>query len=57
MYSFFVVVEQLALHCSDLRELDLSGSERIRNRSLDILEEHLGDNEVMMITVGGKVWW
>jgi hypothetical protein len=57
MYSFFVAVEQLALHCSDLRELDLSGSERIRNRSLDILEEHLGDNEVMMITVGGKVWW
>ena len=52
-------MEQLAIHCSDLHELDLSGSERIRNRTLDILEEHFRDNEVMVITVGGKdwMWW
>ena len=47
------MVEQLALHCAQLHELDLSGSERIRNRSLDILEEHLGDSKNMVITVGG----
>ena len=60
----FVVVEQLALHCPHLQELDLSGSECIRNRSLDVLEEHMGDNKVMVITLGGKgrfssqwSWW
>jgi Asp/Glu/hydantoin racemase len=59
IYPSFVAVEQLAIHCSDLHELDLSGSERIRNRTLDILEEHFRDNEVMVITVGGKdwMWW
>lgn len=55
--SFFLAVEQLALNCPDLYELDLSGSDRIRNRSLDILEEYLGDSEVMVITVGGTDLW
>lgn len=49
-----LAIQQLALHCPQLRELDLSGSEGIRNTSLDLLEKYLGDNEEMSLVIGGE---
>ncbi|XP_028400363.1 F-box/LRR-repeat protein 7-like isoform X2 [Dendronephthya gigantea] len=46
-------VMQVALHNPCLQVLDLSGSDRIRNGSLTILEEILGDKEGFILSVGG----
>ncbi|XP_046839899.1 F-box/LRR-repeat protein 2-like [Xenia sp. Carnegie-2017] len=48
-----IAVNQLAIYCPHLKELDICGSERISNRSLDCLEEHFGDNDFMVLSIGG----